>query len=373
MIGRALVTYGLIGLLALGLVELMLRWLPKPQPTPTTPMIYLLSQPSLVRHDDGSVRGVPGSTLRYGAATPLGLIYDALYPVNAQGLFDSADYAPDPDRTDLVLLGDSTLMGQGAAPWFPGLRTELADHGIAARNLGIFGAGLLQMDTLLTVLKDELQPEAIAVLAICNDFHRRPFVPVDDRLGTRLCLADQVIDGDCADGGRRIALNWTLDEHPREGVARVAQYFERPARTIAQPASSASGMRALYHRMRANSALVQRLDALRLQRAYARSIDELESQSLGRLKQWVDDYGADRVRLIWYSPEVNWLQAVDAARCERLIERSAQMAPVLDLRAACGLTQADLHVHDPHLNAAGYQKLHRCVADGLRDWMAARP
>jgi hypothetical protein len=200
------------GLLCALVMEALLRAL-FPQAVPRT---IVLTNSTFFVDDRGVPRLRPRQQVRAILMADGRPEFDVRFPTNNLGFIDHRDYGSRADGRGLAFVGDSFTAGvEGGTPWIPALRdvARRTAPDLEMFNFGMGGAGVAQFAQLLDSAAHDLAFDAIAILAISDDFNRPPWVTLrtDDEL--RLCTQGQpareclgrppiayVIDGDETSG-----------------------------------------------------------------------------------------------------------------------------------------------------------------------------
>lgn len=351
---------GLIAVLTLMLVELGLRAIAAFGPRGYSFEAYL-SADFMQVFADGSVRYAPNRQIRIATRLDDRVLYDQRYPTNSLGLVDTVEYLPRAPQPRIAVLGDSFTVGQGAAPWFPQFRERLAEGQpqVTAYNLGLSGAGVMQMADLYRALAPQLAPDAILMPLICDDFHRRRWAPVRDATRWHLCARERYDRNDCAQPDRSFGFIVADGQLPSAGVDAAAGANSAVALDPTLP-----WPRYAFHWLRQRSHLLNRLNQLRLQGAEQRALDALEEQNIAALAALKRQVGPARLHLVHFDVEHD---PRTTPRCDRLRARlAAQGLELADLRVECALTSTDRIPVDAHYTAAGYAKLSACLQRYVR-------
>ena len=357
-----------------GLAELLLRWL-TPAALPDTRAMYVWSSPVMRYWPDGSVRMGLAANLRMAAIAHGKAVYDDMHCVNRQGFLDCIDYADITAPVRVAFAGDSVMAGQGAPPWFPGLREQsktLPD--VALFNLGVPGAGVQQYVDLARRTRKEFGWTHVVLPVFCDNFHRRPWVPVErDRL---LWFCPQQ-DFDPLRGcsgteqpvGALAASNAGLPEliSAAGRLRAVLDQSSAPGR----PITPAPGLKGVARQLIAYSAVLQALNRVRSGVHQRELLRKLELDNIRAARDLSAELGDGRVELWWWSPDTELPGAEPACRT---LKNSLRVEPYFrDIASSCGLNLSDVHAADPHVNPAGYRKLTNCFSTALNNMLQAKP
>ncbi len=197
---RFLLKAGLVVLsVFVGLVvaELMLRVMPDESlPASTAGSALMFSSPTWQLDDQEAVRYLPNRDIRTVAVQAGHVAYDISFRTNNLGLIDHRDYRRDsnPHAKHYAFVGDSFTAGYhgDGVPWAPRLRDGLRNRKIDIYNLGIDGTGVEHFRRLLNSVSRQLPIDAVAVVAISDDFLRRFWYPVAAESDIRLCTEREV-------------------------------------------------------------------------------------------------------------------------------------------------------------------------------------
>ncbi|MFZ6872227.1 hypothetical protein ACO0LF_09200 [Undibacterium sp. Di27W] len=100
------------------------------------------------------------------------LEYKCTFETNHFGLVDTNVKAG--DKIDLLVLGDSFTEGQGGCPWLSKDKLQQANVTTKIVNGGLQGMGIQSFKYLSDWLETQTEIKNVMVIAISNDFKRRP-------------------------------------------------------------------------------------------------------------------------------------------------------------------------------------------------------
>lgn len=352
-------------LLSLLLAEALLRlrtWL---MPESTVRNFEAFLSPAFMRvWPDGSVRYEPNAQVRIATVINDQVVFDQRYASNDFGLFDSLDYGatswPEPR---IALAGDSYTAGQGSPAWFPAFREQLAAglEPISVFNLGLSGAGVMQVGDLTLALNPKLDFQKVVIPVICDDFRRRRWAPMRDVERWHLCLRSRYDAGQCDPPDRSFGII-VPNSTPASALPGWLSKAGNAATNVAQ---DLPWYRHAFHALRQRSRLVNLANNVRTAPAARRALQDLEQDNLRALVELGQRFGNSNVHVLWFAPDPP--DAGTFEHCDSLRERTAKLPIVhADLRAACNVTRQDQHPIDLHLNPDGYLKLQACLTSYLR-------
>lgn len=358
---------GLLSLLGILLLSLLLAegllrlrsWL---VPESTVRNFEAFLSPAFMRvWPDGSVRYEPNAQVRIATVINDEVVFDQRYPSNDFGLFDSVDYGaavwPEPR---IAVAGDSYTAGQGSPPWFPAFREQLAagSKPISVFNLGLSGAGVMQVRDLSLALRPKLDFQKVVVPVICDDFRRRRWAPTRDPERWHLCLRSRYDAGQCDPPDRSFGII-VPDSTP---ALELPSWLNKASNAATSVAPDLPWHRRAFHELRQRSELVNLANKVRTAPTVRLALQELEQENLQALVELGEQFGNRNVHVLWFAPDPP--DAGTFEHCDSLRERTAKLPIVhADLRAACNITRQDQYPIDLHLNPAGYVKFQACLVD----------
>jgi hypothetical protein len=272
--------------------------------------------------------------------------FDVKYATNNLGFIDHRDYVSRPDGRGLAFVGDSFTAGvEGGRPWIPMLRdaTRVTAPDVEMFNFGTGGAGVMQFAQLLDSAAHDVAFDAIAILAITDDFNRPPWFTMlkDDEL--RLCVQGQP-EVSCL-GRPPIAYVIDGDETSQELVARVGG-------PIAEP--RINGVKDVLRQSRLLVMAKRLWDRLG---PPGRALRTRNVAALGEIKRRFPSHQIYFVHL----PQK---EEVRAGRYFRDLRHAVEQAGIAYVPALSDCTWSEdlFYANDAHPNARGYQALSDCVS-----------
>jgi len=338
---RKILLLAVTGAACLFLVEVLGRLV---VPTPPGPRSLLFSQPPWAWDPRGFVRFAPDTAIRTAAVYDDTIEYDVEFATNADGFVDDRDYAPDPGRRNVAVLGDSFTAGyHGGDAWVPRLREAPGFDPASDQllNFGVSGTGLQNFERILAAYDPTYSFEDILILAIRSDFDRPTWKPLTREGQVFLCETGESIP-DCLRAPARILL-FDAESSPAEVRRAVALAHgardASPWRRFVDTSVLLNGIRALRNRtgrdltpgFDALARMRQRHPTARIQLLHLPQKDEVRSGTFASLRQPTEAAGVT----------------------------------YLDGAQRCGLTARDFFPADGHPNASGYEKIRACTADAL--------
>ena len=340
---RKILLLAVTGAACLVLVEVLGRLGTPPPPGPRS---LLFSQPAWEWDARGFVRFTPKAAIRTAAVYDGAIEYDVGFATNSDGFIDDREYAPDPARRSVALLGDSFTAGyHGGTAWVPRLRESPGFDPTRDQllNFGVSGTGLLNFEQILAAYDPAYGFEDILILAIRSDFDRPPWKPVVQDGQVFLCDLAEPID-ECPRSPARILL-FDGDASPtelRRTVARV--HGERDASP--------------WRRFIDTSFLLRGLREIR-NRSGADPTPGFEA--LARMRK---RHPTARFQLL-HLPQKHEVRGGTFASLRRPTEATGVI--YLDGSQRCRLAPEDFFPADGHPNASGYEKIRACAARAL-EW-----
>lgn len=361
-------------LFSFALAELLVRWL-TPAAQPDTRAMYVWSSPVMRYWPDGSVRmGITGD-LRMAAIAQGKAVYDDVHCVNRQGFLDCIDYADISAPVRVAFAGDSVMAGQGAPPWFPGLREQnKATSDVALFNLGIPGAGVQQYVDLARRTQKEFGWTHVVLPVFCDNFRRRPWVPLERDQLLWFCPRQDFdplrgCSGSEHPVGAIAGLQATLPE--LIGAAGHLRSVLNQGSAPGRPIAPAPGFKGAARQLISYSAVLQALNRARAGVHQRTLLRDLELDNIRAARELSAELGDQRVELWWWSPDT---ELPDAEASCRTLKESLRAEPYFrDIAGSCALDLTDVHAADPHVNPAGYRKITSCFSTALHGMLEAKP
>jgi hypothetical protein len=271
--------------------------------------------------------------------------YDYMFHTNNYGLVQ--DFDTDPNRSSLLILGDSFTEGDGAEPWFRKLSTQTKNNRYQMINGGLIGTGFEQWEEFQDYLSTEknIHIRKLLVIFISDDYSRGVwnFNAVDLRCLHSIvtCSLDQTIYY------RLPPLSGLPD-----WVSRI-----RAAR------NSKSGMRGWLDRItrRFLPASYQVFEYLRAMAKSSSKAEQQKQRSRAAITRLIQKYGPENV-IFLHLPQKDEVAGPNELGLEarRAIRESG--ANLLDGFQLCALSLNDYHIHDGHPNERGYSEIANCVS-----------
>ena len=273
--------------------------------------------------------------------------YDCRFKTNNLGFPQQRDFDAG-DRVTLVL-GDSFTAGQGGCPWMQQL--EQSNPQWSLLNAGLMGTGLPVWSAALDYVREKgIEVEALVLIAISNDFKRKPWVWNAKVLG---CLDH----GECS--GSEYWHPLTLDESQQSLLERARQRsLQRSPKTEQQ--SLVGPWLARVSRLAGVIAAL--LDHDQIDEAKQLAKAKPHPDTLPALEKFSSLGIPVRVLMV---PQRNEAalgsRNLDSLMAEQLLRQYG-----LEF-SWCDLGAGDFMPLDGHPTAKGYQKLAACLEGVLRD------
>jgi hypothetical protein len=266
---------------------------------------------------------------------------------NSSGLVQRNDI--NGSKSSILFLGDSFTEGQGASPWFYDFEAHWPRGSrYQVINGGIQGTGIEAWERFYGDISKSANIEKLVIIFISDDWTRRIRQIPPQFLE---CLRDaRRCDG--------VDPFLGLPENPDEADSQI--------RRIARARLDFLALKERSRNFLQSSQIYQQL----LKPAYElwQPPNRLEFNGNKRAAlQLVADLGPQNVLFIHlpqkdelrFGPNVVGKEAATFIRNNRFL--------FVDGFEKCQLGLADFHLRDGHLNAAGYEKLEKCISEGLRD------
>jgi hypothetical protein len=272
--------------------------------------------------------------------------FDVRYPTNNLGFIDHRDYVSRPDGKGLAFVGDSFTAGvEGGRPWIPMLRdaTRGTAPDVEMFNFGAGGAGVAQFSQLLDSAAHDIAFDAIAILAITDDFSRLPWITMFRDNEIRLCPQGQP-EAAC------------LGRPPIAYVIKGNETTQELAARVGGPAPSA-GVRTVKDVLRQSQLLVL---AKRSWDRYGAPGRALYAQNVAALGEITRRFPSHPI----YFVHLPQKEEVRAGYYFKDVRADVENAGIKYLPALTDCTWSEdlFYENDAHPNARGYQALSDCVS-----------
>ena len=307
--------------------------------------VHMMSSPSMVQSGEGIVKYSKNTSIRSAAIDRSGMVYDVRFDTNNLGFVDLVDYTNVRKSPNIVLLGDSFTAGyHGGVPWIADLRRILGSAA-AVFNLGVSGTGIREFEQRLNYFAKSVPVDEIYILAISNDFYRRPWYPASNGGDLWFCSYDESRDK-CMSAKPPIFYSIGLQSSTNEVLAKAKEIRDRRPR---------QNYGFAVYRLLKN--LIWKLQDSDMSKRLADPEVQKSLQSLSRI---VNEFGKDRVFFV-HLPEKH---EVVSGRYDLDFSEFAgnQRINYIQLQDACPLTQSMFFEREPHPNAAGYKRIAQCIA-----------
>ena len=344
------------GLLGLALVEAGARLVLGPPPATAGVLVFSefpFADPGADPGGDpsrGTVRYAPNRSLRTLSVYGPRREFDVRFPTNNLGFVDHRDYPLAVKDRNIAVVGDSYTAGyHGGEPWVPKLRDSLPRANVY--NLGVTGAGFEHFAALLGDVSEALAVNEVVIVAISSDVTRKNWRPVGDRGRLHFCAVDTSREACLAKGSAVLILG--DDKSDGSVAARIEEFYDSlPLPGVRRYLSRHTHIGRIFH-SRTWKRRSKPLDPV--------AVPGFAVQALKTIRK---QFPAAPITLV----QVPEKREVLAAAYSADLAAAAKAAGIgyLDGLRVCGLVEDDYFSQDPHPNAGGYGKIHRCIAEVLK-------
>ena len=332
--------------------------------------VLFYTSPSFERYDDDTVRYASDTSIRSVAVYGNHVDYDVVYRSNNMGFIDHVPYLPTPSGVrNIVFVGDSFTAGSGSSrPWVGQLREMLDQPHTRIYSLGVGGAGIQQFARLLHSFDKSIGMSEANIMAISDDFFRRPWYPAEGDDGVWFCFEDRTA-GDCRSASPPIihaierdathdAIRALADDiYRRKGIDDSGDGFQLRRFRIYTVFCDAMG--ALLD-MDSLTGLCPHLDRFEY-RTYRKG--EVYLGSIEALRALMEQFPKTRFRLFHIPEKVEVHEGKYSVNlAQELVALNIEYIPLLN---ACGWRDDMFHKYDSHPNDRGYANLSECMVKYL--------
>lgn len=356
------------------LAEWVLRFFPEEKLD--SRFYHFWSVPNLLEYPDKTIRYQASGKIRELGVYGDQVEFDYTYRTNNLGLIDDTDYPVNNSQSSrqFVLIGDSFTAGTGASPWVPLLRKTVQEKfsDIEVFNLGVCGTGVLHFKSLLEAISKKVEFSDIVILAICDDFYRPDWYPLQGPKGLHFCWGRNVSNAECLKGAVRI-YKTDLGERQDKILKRVAILEEERLRFSAANNLESTLKRPQWRRLASD--IINSSRVLKLLNAGRYAINrylynpaqtvraQLYNDNLNALSEIAKTFPEKKLHFL-HIPEEREVKNGDyLCKLEKKVKSIG--AIYIPLLSACAVEDGWYNHRDGHFSKTGYNRLKMCVQDIL--------